>query len=114
MGYPEHPSWQEFAAQKDQIQASRQKAIAYDEMSEHWDLFQEELVIFLNEYCGDLPSMSARQDLQAKYPNLTTWMRQRAAADAERALRRAVLEEIAAKLSELDDATLAEIGFKRI
>jgi hypothetical protein len=114
MGYPEHPSWQEFAAQKDQIQALRQKAIAYDEMCENWRIFQQELCEFLTEYNGDLPSMSARQDLEAKYPQLIAWMRQYVAADLEKRQRKLVLDEIAGKLSELDDATLAEMGFKRV
>jgi hypothetical protein len=91
-----------------------QTAIAYDEVCENWRIFQEELCEFLTEYNGDLPSMSARQDLEAKYPQLIAWMRQYVAADLEKRQRKLVLDEIAGKLSELDDATLAEMGFRRV
>jgi hypothetical protein len=91
-----------------------QTAIAHDEMSENWRIFQQELSQFIYEECDDMGFMSGQPDLIEKYPNLTAWMRQYATAEAERALRQAVLDEIAAKLSELDDVTLAEMGFKRV
>ena len=91
-----------------------QKAAAYDEMYQNWLVFQQELCEFLTAYNGDLTTMSQLPTLREKYPNLTDWMRQHAEADQARRQRQAMLEEVAVKLSELDDATLAEMGFKRV
>lgn len=108
------PTLEERQASAGKYKELLQTAIAYEEMCENWRIFQQELCEFLTEYCGDLQSMSVRQDLFAKYPNLVVWMREHAAADLERRQRELVIAEIKEKLSTLDDVTLAEMGFKRV
>lgn len=108
------PTPEERAASAGKYKELLQTAIAYEEMTENWRIFQEELCEYLTAYNGNLNILGYKQEDIEKYPIVTAWMRQHAAADLERRQRKLVLDEIASKLSELDDATLAEMGFKRV
>ena len=107
------PTPEERAASAGKYKELLQTAIAYEEMRDYWHIFQQELCEYLTGYNGDLNIIGNNQEDIEKYPTLTAWMRQHAAADIARRQRKLVLDEIASKLSQLDDATLAELGFKR-